>query len=76
MFDQNGEIIKVNSTFTNLFLFKEQDIKSLTDIYLDQQKNQFQELIRLLQEDNHCLQFETKRMTKRWASSRCPCNLS
>ena len=64
LFDANGKIIKVNSTFTDLFLLKEQDINSLTDIYLDQQKNQFQELIRLLLEDSHCLQFETKRMRK------------
>ncbi|KGR78830.1 sensor domain-containing diguanylate cyclase [Ureibacillus manganicus] len=64
MFNQLGEIIKVNPMFTNIFLFEEHELNSLSDIYLDFQKNQFQKLIRILQEENDCLQFETKRMKK------------
>lgn len=64
LFNHNAEIINVNPTFTHLFLYEKQDIHLLSDIYLEQQKNQIQELLRILKEDTPCIQFETKRMRK------------
>lgn len=64
LIDQSGEIIKVNPTFTKMFLYEKEEIRSLTDIYTDLQKIQLHEMFRILQEDNSCLQFETKRIRK------------
>ncbi|SOC37334.1 PAS domain S-box protein [Ureibacillus acetophenoni] len=64
LFNQNAEIVKINPTFTNLFLYKKEEINSLSELYLDHQKNQILELLRILDEENPCIQFETKRKRK------------
>ncbi|CAM5224172.1 PAS domain S-box-containing protein/diguanylate cyclase (GGDEF)-like protein OS=Ureibacillus acetophenoni OX=614649 GN=SAMN05877842_103149 PE=4 SV=1 [Ureibacillus acetophenoni] len=64
LFDSDGKITKINPTFSKMFQFEEQDIRSLKDIYSDHQKIQLQEMIRVLNEDNPYIQFETKRIRK------------
>ncbi|HWL25842.1 MAG TPA: PAS domain S-box protein [Ureibacillus sp.] len=64
LFDQKGKVLKVNPTFTNMFLYENHEVQLLSEVYLEQYKNHFQELVRILHEENPCLQFETKRVRK------------
>lgn len=65
MIGKNGEIIRANSAFEEMFQFNKEDMDNLklSQIYIDYQRNQLDEFFKRLR-DRKFLQFETKRKRK------------
>ncbi|KGR90114.1 hypothetical protein CD30_13235 [Ureibacillus massiliensis 4400831 = CIP 108448 = CCUG 49529] len=64
MIAHDGEIMKTNPAFNNMFLYDQCEKITLSDIYLNKQIMQTNEFLRHLREEKAFIQFETSRRRK------------